>query len=83
MSFTTPLKENHPKRLINSFYSIKTKLINLYKISKCKRKVKKMKLKLKTHGVSYEKKILFNDTNNKILFIHIPKAAGMSVVKTL
>ncbi|GEA10517.1 sulfotransferase family 2 domain-containing protein [Alteromonas sp. KUL49] len=34
-------------------------------------------------GINYYNKTLFNASNQKIIFIHIPKAAGISIVKAL
>lgn len=58
-------------------------VLNLKKAFKLKRKIQKMKKRLKGVGVKYDNKELFNNANKSILFIHIPKAAGMSVVNTL
>jgi len=83
MSFMTLLKNEYFKSRIESYQSIFPNLCRLYKQFKFKRKIQKMKRKLIRNGVKYDKKTLFNDSNNSVLFIHIPKAAGMSVVKTL
>ena len=83
MSFTTLLKNECFKSIIESHQSLFHYLCSLYKQFKFKRKIKKMKRKLIRNGVKYDKKTLFNDSNSSVLFIHIPKAAGMSVVKTL
>ena len=81
MSFTTILKYNFSK--IKAPNLIDFYLFRLYNHLKFEHKIRKIKRKLKGNGVSYAKKYLFNDANSKVLFIHIPKAAGMSVVKTL
>ena len=83
MSFTTRLKDNDSITKEQPFNSQRFDLFRLYKQFKFKRKIRKMKCKLKGNGVSYVNKILFNEANSKVLFVHIPKAAGMSVVKTL
>lgn len=41
------------------------------------------KRKIKSNGIKYGNQQLFNKHNSKVLFIHIPKAAGMSVVASL
>ncbi|MEG3754187.1 sulfotransferase family 2 domain-containing protein [Psychromonas arctica] len=83
MSFTVRVKNNRSKTTSHFFSLIFSVPISLYKQYKSKQKVTKMKRKLKGNGISYANKILFNETNEKLLFIHIPKAAGMSVVKAL
>lgn len=83
MSFTALVKNNYSKIITKPFNSIPFDLLRLYREFKFKRKITKMKRKLKEKGVNYSNKTLFNKANNKILFIHIPKAAGMSVVKAL
>lgn len=41
------------------------------------------KHKIKTDGIKYENSQLFREHNLEVLFIHIPKAAGMSIVDSL
>jgi len=43
----------------------------------------RIKRNLKKNGIKYCNRQLFTDYNSKVLFIHIPKAAGMSVVNSL
>jgi len=47
-----------------------------YQFFKCRHNIKK-------NGIKYCNQQLFTDYNSEILFIHIPKAAGMSVVNSL
>ncbi|GAC23345.1 hypothetical protein GMES_1046 [Paraglaciecola mesophila KMM 241] len=42
-----------------------------------------VKRKIRERGIVYRNKTLFTDYNSKVLFIHIPKAAGMSIVDSL
>jgi len=76
----------HGKDLVGVRYIISIIVMTLtefFLAVKLKIKIQKMKRRLKNGGVKYEGKVLFNNTNNNVIFIHIPKAAGMSVVKTL
>jgi hypothetical protein len=54
----------------------KTPIWNLYQLCNLKRMIKK-------DGIKYDNRQLFLEHNLNILFIHIPKAAGMSVVNSL
>ena len=83
MSYSILSKYGKERGSVRYLISITMNLRNVYKVFKLKRKIQKMKRKLKANGIKYDKKILFNDLNERLLFIHIPKAAGMSVVKTL
>ncbi|WP_409439011.1 sulfotransferase family 2 domain-containing protein [Psychromonas sp. GE-S-Ul-11] len=83
MLFTEKLKSNYFGRSFDYFPSIFANRLSIYKSKKITYKVNKIKHKLKDNGISYNKRTLFNDVNNEVLFIHIPKAAGMSVVKSL
>ena len=41
------------------------------------------KRKIKADGIKYDNSLLYHEHNLEVLFIHIPKAAGMSIVDSL
>jgi len=83
MPFTTLVKNKHLKVIAEFLSSTSNIPFLFYKQHKSKRKISRIKRKLKSKGVVYTNKALFNEANKNLLFIHIPKAAGMSVVKAL